>query len=233
VGDPERIPRTAKVSRVTAQPWTCILFDLDGTITDSATGITSSLIHTLEVMGRPTPTPVELLEFIGPPIMDGFAALGIPVDERQTALEIYRKQYHDHGAFDSSLYEGVPDVLRAVHAAGIPLALATSKPESQAKRILAHYGLDDLFTFIGGASDDEVRSEKEDVVRYVLDNLRTLEVDLGMIVMVGDRTHDVVGARANGVPTISVEWGYGSPAEWVGAIAIARSPEDLHSALLG
>lgn len=210
-----------------------MLFDLDGTITDSATGITSSLIHTLEVMGRPTPTPVELLEFIGPPIMDGFAALGIPADERMNALEIYRKQYHDHGAFDSSLYDGVPDVLRAVEAAGIPLALATSKPESQAKRILDHYGLDDLFVFIGGASDDEVRSEKKDVVSYVLENLRALDIDLGNIVMVGDRSHDVEGAHANGVPTISVEWGYGSPAEWVGAIAIAGSPAELQRNLLG
>ncbi len=218
---------------MTAAPWTCVLFDLDGTITDSATGITSSLIHTLEVMGRPTPTPAELLEFIGPPIMDGFAALGIPIEERGRALEIYRQQYHDHGAFDSRLYDGVPDVLRAVKAAGMPLALATSKPESQAKRILAHYGLDDLFTFIGGASDDEVRSEKKDVVSYVLENLRELEIDLGRLVMVGDRSHDVEGAHANGVPTISVEWGYGSPAEWVGAIAIVDSPAALQGKLLG
>lgn len=209
-----------------------MLFDLDGTITDSATGITSSLIHTLETLGRPVPTPAELMEFIGPPIMDGFAALGIPVDERHRALEIYRERYQESGAFDSSLYDGVPEVLRAVHAAGLPLGLATSKPETQARRILDHYGLDSLFDFIGGASDDEVRSEKEDVVAWTLDHLREQEVDLTNPVMVGDRTHDIIGARANGVPTIAVEWGYGSVAEWTGAIAIAKTPAELQGLLL-
>lgn len=210
-----------------------MLFDLDGTITDSASGITASLIHTLEQLGRPTPRPSELLEFIGPPIMDGFAAMRIPEDQRQRALEIYREEYQARGAFDSTLYPGVPEVLHAVHDAGIPLALATSKPERQAKRILAHYGLDHLFTFIGGGSDDETRSEKEDVVAWVLDHLRADGVDLSNPVMVGDRTHDVIGARANGVPTISVEWGYGSPAEWTGAIAIAADPAELRAELLG
>jgi phosphoglycolate phosphatase len=221
------------VSRVTTRPWTAVLFDLDGTITDSATGITSSLIHTLERMGRPTPTPAELTEFIGPPIMDGFATLGIPAEERTRALDIYREQYHDHGAFDSHLYDGVPEVIRAVKAAGVPLAVATSKPETQARRILGHYGLAQEFDFIGGASDDEVRSEKEDVVAWVLEHLRELDVDLSNPVMVGDRTHDVIGARANGVPTISVRWGYGSPAEWTGAIAVADTPADLQRLLLG
>jgi phosphoglycolate phosphatase len=221
------------VTRVSTRPWTAVLFDLDGTITDSAPGITASLIHTLEQLGRPTPRPVELLEFIGPPIMDGFATLGIPVDDRQRALEIYRDEYHANGAFDSHLYDGVPEVLAAVRDAGIPLALATSKPETQAKRILAHYGLDGLFDFIGGGSDDETRSEKEDVVAWVLEHLREQGADLTEAVMVGDRTHDIIGARANGLPTISVEWGYGSPAEWTGAIAIAADPAELQQLLLG
>ena len=213
-------------------PWTCVLFDLDGTITDSASGITASLIHTLEVMGRPTPTPAELLEFIGPPIMDGFASLGIPQEDRQRALAIYRERYHEHGAFDSRVYDGVPEVLRAVHEAGIPLALATSKPETQARRILDHFGLADLFIFIGGASDDETRSEKEDVVAWVVEHLRELDTDLSNPVMVGDRTHDVIGARANGIPTVAVEWGYGTKAEWTGAIGIAHSPAELQEMLL-
>lgn len=218
---------------MTTRPWTAVLFDLDGTITDSASGITASLIHTLEELGRPTPRPAELLEFIGPPIMDGFAALRIPEGDRQRALEIYRDEYQARGAFDSTLYPGMPELLATVRDSGIPIALATSKPEVQAKRILEHYGLADLFTFIGGGSDDETRSEKEDVVAWVLDHLRADGIDLSNPVMVGDRTHDVIGARANGVPTISVEWGYGSPAEWTGAIAVAADPAQLQKELLG
>ncbi|MFD1715175.1 HAD hydrolase-like protein [Amnibacterium flavum] len=217
---------------MTTRPWTCVLFDLDGTITDSASGITASLIHTLEQLGRPVPTPAELTEFIGPPIMDGFAALGIEDPERHRALDIYRARYHEHGAFDSSVYPGVPEVIRAVKAAGIPLAVATSKPETQAIRILKHYGLDDLFVFIGGASDDETRSEKVDVVAWVLAHLDELGVDHSNTVMVGDRSHDVIGAGANGIPTISVEWGYGSLDEWVGAIAVAKTPAQLQTYLL-
>lgn len=233
LGLTERKRAPDRVTQVTDRPWTCILFDLDGTITDSASGITESLIHTLERLGRPTPTPAELMEFIGPPIMDGFATMGIPVEDRARALEFYRERYQERGAFDSHLYDGVVEVLRAVHSAGIPLGLATSKPETQARRILDHYGIDDVFAFIGGASDDEVRSEKEDVVAWTVDHLRAQGHDLSETVMVGDRTHDVIGARANGIPTIAVEWGYGSMAEWTGAIAVAKTPSDLRKLLLG
>ena len=204
-----------------------MLFDLDGTITDSAAGITASLIHTLEQLGRPVPTPSELTEFIGPPIMDGFAALGLDEAMRHRALEIYRAWYHDHGAFDSTVYAGVPDVIRQLVADGIPVAIATSKPQTQATRILEHYGLADLFVFIGGASDDETRSEKVDVVAWVLQHLDELGIDHSNTVMVGDRSHDVIGARENGIPTIAVEWGYGAREEWVGAIAIASTPDQL------
>lgn len=207
--------------------WSCVLFDLDGTITDSAAGITATLAHTLEAMQRPVPSPAELLAFVGPPILDGFAALGLDPAQSRQALGIYRERYHERGAFDSSVYPGIEEAMRAIAATGVPLALATSKPETQARRILQHFGLDDVFTFIGGASDDEARSEKADVVSYVLDNLIALDVDVSNAVMIGDREHDVHGAAANGIPTIFVEWGYGSDAEKVGSIAVADTPSDL------
>ena len=213
--------------------WSCVLFDLDGTIADSAAGITSTLSHTLELMGKPVPTPSQLVEFVGPPIMDGFAALGLNEEESHRALALYRRRYHDRGAFDSSVFPGIAEALHALHDAGLPLALATSKPELQARRMLEHYGLADVFTFIGGASEDEVRSEKADVIAYVLENLRALGVDVSSPVMVGDRFHDVEGATANRVPTVFVDWGYGSEIESAGSIAIVYDPEDLPALLLG
>jgi len=204
-----------------------VLFDLDGTITDSAPGITATLAHTLEVMHRPVPTPAELVAFVGPPILDGFAALGLTPSEGREALAIYRERYQESGAFNSHVYPGIEQSMRAIYATGVPIALATSKPETQARRILTHFGLEDVFVFIGGASDDELRSEKADVVEYVLENLVRLGVDISNPIMIGDREHDVHGAAANGVPTIFVEWGYGAEAEKVGSIAVADSPADL------
>ncbi|BDZ45414.1 HAD hydrolase-like protein [Naasia aerilata] len=207
--------------------WSCVLFDLDGTIADSAAGITSTLAHTLERMGKPVPTPAQLVAFVGPPIMDGFADLGLTEAESHQALALYRAQYQERGAFDSSVYPGIEDALRAIASSGLPIALATSKPERQARRMLDHYGFSHFFTFIGGASEDEVRSEKADVVAYVLENLSRLGVDTSRAVMIGDRVHDVEGAAANGVPTIFADWGYGTEAERAGSIAVAHSPQDL------
>lgn len=212
--------------------WSCVLFDLDGTITDSAPGITSTLSHTLQALGKPVPTPAQLVAFVGPPILDGFAALGLDEGESSAALALYRKRYQARGAFDSRVYPGIETALQAVCAADLPIALATSKPESQAVRMLAHYGLTDYFTFIGGASEDETRSEKADVVAYVLDNLGSLDVDVRFPVMVGDRVHDVEGAAANGVPTVFADWGYGAATERAGSIAVARRPADLARILL-
>ena len=216
-----------------AGTWTCILFDLDGTITDSAPGITGTLVDTFVELGRPVPTPVELLAYVGPPLLDAFRALGgMSVEEAQAALVVYRRRYNAGGLFDSSVYPGVPDVLARIAEAGVPLSLATSKPESAARRVLEHYGLAQYFTVICGASEDEVRSAKADVVEEALRRLRELDVDLSAPVMVGDREHDVHGAAAHGIPTIMVEWGYGSPAEAAGTVAVVSEAEELATLLL-
>lgn len=216
-----------------AGTWTCILFDLDGTITDSAPGITGTLVDTFEELGRPVPTPAELLAYVGPPLLDAFRQLGgMSVEEAQYALEVYRRRYNAGGLFDSSVYPGVPDVLARIAEAGVPLSLATSKPESAARRVLEHYGLAQYFTVVCGASEDEVRSAKADVVEEALRRLRELGVDLSAPVMVGDREHDVHGAGAHGIPTIMVEWGYGSPLEAVGTIALVAGAGELEALLL-
>src|SRR5690606_3634945 len=213
-------------------PYTAVLFDLDGTIVDSAPGITSSLAYTYEAMGLPVPSPAELLEWVGPPIMDSFRDLaGFDPLTSARALAIYREHYVQTGVFDARVYPGLPDVLRAIHEAGIPLSLATSKPESSAKLILAHYDLTQYFDELTGASEDEVRSAKADVVEEALRRLRERGVDLSRPVMVGDRSHDVHGAAAHDVPTIFVTWGYGAPEETAGTVAVADTAAQLRAAL--
>jgi phosphoglycolate phosphatase len=217
-----------------SEPFTSILFDLDGTIIDSAPGITATLAYTFETMGIPVPSPAELLAYVGPPILDSFRdRAGMSLGEAAEALAIYRPRYLESGALNSSVFPGVEDVLRAVHEAGIPLSLATSKPETPATMMLSHFGLLGEFDIITGASDDEVRSSKQDVVAEALVRLAAFGADLTRPVLVGDREHDIEGAAANGVPTIFVDWGYGSAAEQAGSVAIAHKPGELQALLLG
>jgi phosphoglycolate phosphatase len=209
-------------------PFTVVLVDLDGTIMDSAPGITATLTRTLERMGLPVPPPTRLVEFVGPPILDGLRDLaGLDPEQSQAALKLYRTEYGETGAFDARPYPGIREALDAIRATGLTLAVATSKPEEQAKRILGHFGLDDLFVVIAGASDDETRSEKADVITWALGLLAGLGVDTSRPVMIGDRVHDVEGAAQHGIPTVFAEWGYGDPAEAAGAIAVASSPAEL------
>jgi phosphoglycolate phosphatase len=217
-----------------SKPWSSILFDLDGTITDSAPGIIGRLSRTLQALGRPVPLPAELVAFVGPPILEGFRDVAsMNEDEAREALGVYRALAASEGPQDdAAVFPGMLGLVRALHAAGIPLAIATSKSETQANRILEHLGISDAFEVITGSSEDETRSAKADVVEEALRRLREKNVDLSNIVMVGDREHDVVGAAEHGVPVIMVEWGYGSPAEAVGSIAVVHSVDQLREKLL-
>lgn len=216
------------------EPWTCILFDLDGTIIDSAPGITASLAWTFEQLGLPIPTPATFLQYVGPPILDSFRDLaGMSIAEANHALDIYRPHYLKTGVFDSAVYAGIPAVLQRITENEIPLGLATSKPEIPAIAALDHYSLTEHFDVIAGASADETRSRKADVVAEALVRLKLRGFDTTNPVMVGDREHDIDGAAANGVPTIFVTWGYGSIAEEVGSIGVAKTTEELSWLLLG
>lgn len=213
--------------------YTTILLDLDGTITDSAPGITDTLAYTFGVLGMPIPDHEELLRYVGPPILDSFRdRAGMNLAERERALEIYRERYLDRGAYDATLYPGMGLLVRDIAAAGIPLSLATSKPETPATLMLEHFTIAHHFDIVTGASDDEVRSAKADVVAEALIRLRAMDADLTRPVLVGDRVHDVEGAAAHGIPTIAVSWGYGEPAEWQHAVAVAHDVGELR-ALLG
>ncbi|GAB3604889.1 HAD family hydrolase [Conyzicola nivalis] len=215
-------------------PYSCILFDLDGTIVDSAPGITATLAYMFEQLGKPIPTPSELLRYVGPPLLDSFRDLaGFSPEESARALGIYREKYLNVGAYDATQYPGVGLVLKAVHESPLPMSLATSKPETPATLILEHFNLARYFDIITGASDDEVRSAKKDVVAEALIRLEAMGADISRPVLVGDREHDVHGAAANDVPTIFVEWGYGSVAEQAGSVAVVKTPEELKTLLLG
>ncbi|MEX1078279.1 MAG: HAD hydrolase-like protein [Homoserinimonas sp.] len=215
------------------KPWTCILFDLDGTISDSAPGITASLSYMFAELGHPVPSPEELLRYVGPPILESFRDYAgmTPVESAQ-ALAIYREHYLDHGTQTSPVFDGIGPVLRAIHESSIPLSLATSKPEFPASVILDNANLTQYFRVIAGASIDEIRSAKKDVIEEALRRFRMIGADLSNPIMVGDRKHDVEGAAANGVPAIFVEWGYGIADEQEGAVDVVSSPGELLPLLL-
>jgi phosphoglycolate phosphatase len=211
-----------------ASPYTAVLFDLDGTIVDSAPGITATLAATFEQMSLPVPGPAELLAYVGPPILDSFRDLaGFDEETSEHALSIYRVLYLESGVFDATVYPGVEGVLRAIHEAPLPMSLATSKPEKPATLVLEHYDLVKYFDELTGASADETRSKKADVIAEALRRLRADGADLSKTIMIGDRIHDIEGAAANGIPTIFVTWGYGAPAEAAGSIALAHDAAQL------
>ena len=217
-----------------SRSWSCVLFDLDGTILDSAPGIIDSLIDTFKHVGLPVPPRDELMHYIGPPLLVSFQErAGMSESEARQTLDIYRSDYRKDGAFDAAIFPGIIGLLESLVQGGIPLAIATSKPHSQTERILEHFDITKFFTVVSGASEDEQRSSKADIVGYALSQLSAGNVDTSRAVMVGDRIYDVEGAAAHGVPAIIVEWGYGSPAEALGALATVYSADQLREMLVG
>lgn len=213
--------------------WSAVLFDLDGTIVDSATDIIASLAHMFTEMGLEPPSEEVLRSYVGPPLLDSLRmTVGFSDADAWEALNVYRDHYGEH-VLRSPVFPGVAHLLERLHAAGVPIALATSKPETMARDVLDHHDLSRYFTVIAGATDDEERSTKADVVAEALRRLQAQGVDTSTAVMVGDRGYDTLGALANGVPTIMVEWGYGGPEEAGDAIATVHSTDQLRGLLLG
>ena len=202
-----------------------VLFDLDGTLTDSGEGIINCAVFAMERLGIPVPPREELGVFVGPPLWDTFRQFGVPADRVDEAVEIFRSRYVPIGKFENTPYPGIREVLEVLRAQGRKLYVATSKPEVTAREILEHFDLSRYFTEICGAIIDNTRSSKEDVIAYLL----SLDACRENSVMVGDTAFDVIGAAAHGIPTIGAAWGYGKTEDMVsaGAAAIARSPEDL------
>ena len=202
-----------------------VLFDLDGTLTDSGEGIINCAVFAMERLGIPVPPREKLGVFVGPPLWDTFRQFGVPADRVDEAVEIFRSRYVPIGKFENTPYPGIRETLEALRAQGRKLYVATSKPEVTAREILEHFDLSRYFAEICGATVDKTRTSKEDVIAYLL----SLDACRENSVMVGDTAFDVIGAAAHGIPTIGAAWGYGKTEDMVsaGAAAIARSPEDL------
>ena len=208
-----------------------IFFDLDGTLTDSGPGILNCVEPALAHFGIQVPDREALRVFIGPPLRESFARFGVPADRLEEAIGIFRARYFPIGKFENSPYPGIEALLQQLKEEGFALFVATSKPQVTATEILEHFDLARYFDSICGASLDAGRESKEDVITYLLSQIGTPD----QVTMVGDTAYDVVGARAHGIDTIGVTWGYGTREDMAadGAVALAETPQELHRLLSG
>lgn len=211
-------------------------FDLDGTLVDSSEGITKSVEYALEKFGISTKDRRELFKFIGPPLVDSFMSFyGFSDEKAVQATKYYRERYSVRGVYENTVYEGIEELLSGLTARGAKLVLATSKPEIFAGIVLDDMGLGKYFTFVAGAdlkdADSEgnsnYRTKKEDVIAHAIASLGIK--DKKTVLMVGDRKHDITGAKLNGIDSCGVLFGFGSREELeaAGADYIAETPGDI------
>lgn len=205
-----------------------VLFDLDGTLTDPGKGITNSVAYALKKYGIPIDDPKTLYGFIGPPLTDSFQKYyGFSEKQAVEAVGFYREYYTDKGIFENAVYEGIPELLESLQKAGKKILLATSKPEVFAKQILRHFGLDGYFTCVAGATLDSSRVKKDAVIAYALE--KSGVTNRSTAVMIGDREYDILAAKAFGLDSIGVLFGYGSKEELTaaGATYLAETVEEI------
>lgn len=207
-----------------------LLFDLDGTLTDPKAGIVNCIVHALHALGIDVPHPDTLTGFIGPPLLDSFAVLlGGDRTEAARAVQLYRERYATLGLFENAVYDGIPEVLRALREApSRRMFVATSKPREFAEPIMTRFGLRGYFEGIYGSELDGTRTDKGHLLRHLLDTER---IDPAQATMIGDRAYDILGAKSCGLRSVGVLWGYGSRAELesAGAQGLCGLPADLLS----
>lgn len=205
-----------------------LLFDLDGTLTDPGLGITRAVSYALAKFDITVPDRKALYPFIGPPLKESFERFyHFSAEQSEQAVSFYREYYKKQGMLENEVYAGIPALLQQLKEQGKTLLVATSKPELFAVQILEHFGLAPYFSLIAGATLDNSRTQKADVIAYALDRLSISNPESA--VMIGDREHDIFGAKANGLDAIGVLYGYGSEAELTraGATYLAEKPADI------
>lgn len=211
--------------------YTTLLFDLDGTLTDSTEGILKCLVNAIEQMGFEVPEDTN--KFLGPPIRQSFAEFcGMNEEQTAQAVKIFRERYSKVGLFENRVYDGIPEMLERLKNGGKRLMVATSKPQVYAVRIFDRFGLSQYFEFVGGAELDGSRDYKDEVIEYVL--AQTDITDRSSVLMIGDRRQDVLGAHKTGIKCMGILWGYGSTEELTeaGADYIAETPDKAAEAIL-
>lgn len=213
-----------------------LLFDLDGTLTDPKVGITTCVQYALQSFGIEEPDLDKLECFIGPPLKESFMEFyGFSEEQAKEAVEKYRERFRDTGIYENELYDGIPQMLRTLQSKGMYLAVASSKPEEYVRRILEHIKIDKYFCVVVGSEMDGTRSAKADVIKEALTRLSEGEsIQADQVYMIGDRRHDIEGARENGIESVGVAYGYGSMEELKEAKSdyIVRSVEELQKFLL-
>ena len=211
-----------------------VLFDLDGTLTDSGPGIMAGVQYALNKYGMEVDDFSRLRCFIGPPLKEQFQKFcGFSDEEGVRAVEYYREYYRDKGIFENEVYDGISELLRELKGAGLKVIMATSKPEAFAVTIAEHFGISRYFDFIGGSLMDGRRTKKSEVIEYVLDAAGVEE--RSTVLMIGDRDYDILGAKEAGVHSLGVLYGYGSREELAaaGADFLAEKPEDVLRSIAG
>lgn len=203
-----------------------VLFDLDGTLTDSGEGIVNSVRYALEKFGTPAEEGASLQCFIGPPLAEQFQKYcHVSKEDGERLVEYYREYYADKGIYENRLYNGITELLARLKGSGKKLAIATSKPERYARMIAEYFGIDGYFAYIGGAHMDGRRTRKAEVIAYVLESMGVCNLETA--VMIGDREHDIAGAAQTGIDSIGVLYGYGEEKELQGADRIAKTPGEI------
>lgn len=220
---------------MSSSPYSCVLWDVDGTLIDASDGILRRLREVHEHYGHPLPEREDLIHWIGPPQFESFQVqLGMTPEQSAEAVAFYRSlNKRDGSATGARLFPGMAEIMADLHAAGVPQATASSKPENQVVTLMDHFALTPLLTATVGATEDErTLAGKTAVIRESLRRLAEAGVDTSRPVLIGDRHHDVDGGAETGVPVIFVRWGFSDPSEADGAMAVAETPEELRSLLL-
>lgn len=205
-----------------------LFFDLDGTLTDPAQGITNSFIHALKYFGIEIPTYEKLCTFIGPPLVDTFKTqFGFDDEKAALGVKKYREYFAEKGLLENYVYDGIPEILSTLKTNEHKLVVATSKPEEYSIRILEHFDLAKYFEHICGSNMNETRSKKDEVIAYAIEKCHIK--DKSNILMIGDRMHDIIGAQKNNIKSCGVLYGYGNLEELqnAGADYIVKSVNDL------
>lgn len=209
------------------------LLDLDGTLLDSAPGITASVRTAFAELGHPPLTDQQLQQFVGPPLPASMRMFGVPQERIMETVARYRVHFEAGGMLHAEVFAGIPEQLVRLRTAGWTLAVATSKPEVYARPICDHFGLTDLVDGVYGAPKDNIPSTKATVIAHALAELGPERVPAsGRIIMVGDRSHDVEGAAEHDIACLGAGWGYATPGELTGAAEIVSQPSQLAQALL-